>query len=234
MYLILAQIDSGKKVQTTLNWSTHLLHVAASCFYDIFVYRKRSIRDPKNDWKLFWRLIDVSGSNFIFPKTFKSCLKVSNEEKDKKYLTKERNSREKWEIVKVILAKSLRQFTCMPIMAYMKNNMAMSRQTYGSALKDWTKVQSNILIVYPWRRSLIKRAARNSRRKPTLNEFSCLREKQQKVSMPHWLHRILNLLPVQAPVHRLYFLSPWWNRKRSKGLWRNSNDVRRVFVEKYV
>lgn len=72
------------------------------------------------------------------------------------------------------------EFTCIPIIAYMKNNIAMSRQTYGSALKDWTNVQSNILIVYPWRSNLIKRAARNSRRKPTLNEFSCLREKGKK------------------------------------------------------
>lgn len=73
-------------------------------------------------------------------------------------------------------------FTCIPIMAYIKNNMAMSRQTYGSALKDWTKVQSSILIVYPCRSNLIKRAARNSRRKPTLNEFSCLREKGDRKS----------------------------------------------------
>ena len=39
------------------------------------------------------------------------------------------------------------EFTCIPMMAYMKNNIAISKQTYGSALKDWTKVQSKILIV---------------------------------------------------------------------------------------
>jgi len=64
-------------------------------------------------------------------------------------------------------------FTCIPIIAYMKNNMAISKQTYGSALKDWTKVHSRILIVYPWRSSLMSRAARKSLRKPTLKEFSC-------------------------------------------------------------
>lgn len=58
----------------------------------------------------------------------------------------------------------------------MKNNIAISRQTYGKALNDWTKVHSRIRIVYPWRSNLIKRAARNRRKKPTLNVFACIHE----------------------------------------------------------
>lgn len=30
----------------------------------------------------------------------------------------------------------INNITCIPIIAYMKNNIAISRQTYGSALKD--------------------------------------------------------------------------------------------------
>lgn len=61
----------------------------------------------------------------------------------------------------------------MPIMAYIKNSMAISKQTYGSALNDCTKVQRRMRIVYPWRSNFIRRAARNKRRKPTLIEFDC-------------------------------------------------------------
>lgn len=61
----------------------------------------------------------------------------------------------------------------MPIMAYIKNSIAISKQTYGSALKDCTKVHRRIRIVYPCRSSFIRRAARNKRRKPTLIEFDC-------------------------------------------------------------
>lgn len=36
-------------------------------------------------------------------------------------------------------------------------------------LNDWINVQRRIRMVYPWRSSLIKRAARNKRRKPKLS-----------------------------------------------------------------
>lgn len=44
----------------------------------------------------------------------------------------------------------------------------MSKHTYGNALNDCTNVHNKIRIVYPCRNSLIKRAARNKRKKPTL------------------------------------------------------------------
>ena len=43
-------------------------------------------------------------------------------------------------------------------------------------LKDWTNVHNNIRMVYPCRRSLIRRAARNSRRKPRLMKLSCTQD----------------------------------------------------------
>lgn len=101
----------------------------------------------------------VSGSNLIFPKTL--CVHVLNlkmivysreynelslrglketlNEKDSKWFNKKR--------VFMMAMEALGGVTCIPIMAYMKNNMAISKQTYGSALKDCTNVQSRILIV---------------------------------------------------------------------------------------
>lgn len=73
----------------------------------------------------------------------------------------------------VKLFKPGTELTCMPIMAYIKNSIAISKQTYGSALNDCTKVQRRMRIVYPWRSNFIRRAARNKRRKPTLIEFDC-------------------------------------------------------------
>lgn len=99
-------------------------------------------------------------------------------------------------------------FTCIPMMAYMKNNIAISKQTYGSALKDWTKVQSSILIVYPWRSSLINRAARKSLKKPTLNEFSCCFWDKMVLKFIQWFARTtidtkhFNLLQVQEQGRR--------------------------------
>lgn len=79
----------------------------------------------------------------------------------------------------------------------MKNNIAIRRQTYGSALNDCTNVHSRIRIVYPWRSNLIKRAARNSRKKPTLNVLACkiqdgmrwqqIDDKTNKISFNTWM-----------------------------------------------
>lgn len=44
-------------------------------------------------------------------------------------------------------------------------------------LNDWTKVQSRIRMVYPWRKSLMSRAARKSRRKLRLMKLFCGEEK---------------------------------------------------------
>lgn len=57
-------------------------------------------------------------------------LKETLNEKDSKWLNKKRF------FVMVIMNVFKGGVTCIPIMAYMKNNIAISKQTYGRALKD--------------------------------------------------------------------------------------------------
>jgi hypothetical protein len=71
----------------------------------------------------------------------------------------------------------------------------------------------------------MRRAARNSRRKPTLIEFSLGTMELIRVRSNFGGRE--GVLPQTLLLTRqLYFLSQWWNRMCSKGLWRNSAEAR--------
>lgn len=100
-------------------------------------------------WKLLWRFSVVSELSFIFPNILEKLNQLFQS--------------------KLLFCLYLILVTCIPTIAYKKNNMAIRRQTYGRALIDCINVQSSIRIVALWRKSLIKRVARNKRKKPMFN-----------------------------------------------------------------
>lgn len=55
--------------------------------------------------------------------------------------------------------------TCIPITAYMKNNITISKATYGNAWNDLIKVHRRVLIPSPRLSNFTKRITRNKRKK---------------------------------------------------------------------
>lgn len=69
----------------------------------------------------------------------------------------------------------------------MKNSIAMRRHTYGNALRDCIKVQSNI------RSNLMRRAARNKRKHPVLNELPYIDHRQHEYNKVEYLEFVFEL-----------------------------------------
>ena len=132
---------------------------------------------------------------------------------------------------KITLPKS-----CMPTMAYMKNNMAINMQTYGRAYQyeiklfiSWIINNLNNIIIHskfttvfnnilPW--MIVRRYKEGSER---LRFFSTI----LSVGLPE---KVSENQPKPASLHQWYFQQRLQNQIRSKNLWSSSakimNDIK--------